>query len=175
MPLSRLEQRRDARVRRQGRALFAAKRNALAPLLLTLAACTPQAEPPPVPAPATLRTIGPGRVIGTSAENGAHVWREIPYAAPTAGPNRWRAPRPARPWEGVREAVAFGDRCAQLTNAYDEDEGLAPGRVVGSEDCHAEELRGFALPAGQRAATRHSVAKRHVAPFRSSGSRVLAT
>ena len=35
----------------------------------------------------------------------------------------------------MREAVSVAERCAQLTNEFDADEGLAPGRVVGSEDC----------------------------------------
>jgi para-nitrobenzyl esterase len=37
----------------------------------------------------------------------------IPYAASTGGPNRWRAPQPAAPWNGVRQAKAFGPNCAQ--------------------------------------------------------------
>lgn len=32
----------------------------------------------------------------------------IPYAAPPFGANRFRAPRPARPWTGVRDCESFG-------------------------------------------------------------------
>jgi len=79
-------------------------------------------------------------VIGSVASNGAHVWRGIPYAASTAGPNRWRAPQPAPTWEGQRETVEFAPRCAQLTNRGDEDDGLEPGLVIGSEDCLALDI-----------------------------------
>ena len=34
-----------------------------------------------------------GTVSG-SAEQGIHIWRGIPYAAPPVGPLRWRAPQP---------------------------------------------------------------------------------
>ncbi|MDL5154983.1 carboxylesterase/lipase family protein [Actinomycetospora termitidis] len=35
-------------------------------------------------------------------------WRGIPYAAAPVGPRRWRAPAPAEPWSGVRDATTFG-------------------------------------------------------------------
>ncbi len=90
-----------------------------------------------VPDPATARTIAQGDVLGLVAENGAKIWRGLPYAASTAGDNRWRPPQPAPRWEGVREAVRFAERCAQLTNEFDAKEGLKPGLVIGSEDCLA--------------------------------------
>ena len=34
-----------------------------------------------------------GTVSG-STEQGIHIWRGIPYAAPPVGPLRWRAPQP---------------------------------------------------------------------------------
>ncbi len=37
----------------------------------------------------------------------------------------------------TREALKFAERCAQRTNELDEDEGLKPGLLVGSEDCLA--------------------------------------
>ncbi len=40
-------------------------------------------------------------------------FRGIPFAAPPLGNLRWRPPRPAAPWEGVREARRFGPRCMQ--------------------------------------------------------------
>jgi para-nitrobenzyl esterase len=83
----------------------------------------------------TVRTTVQGDVVGFVADNGAHVWRGLPFAASTAGANRWRAPQPAPAWEGVREALELAERCAQLTNEFDANEGLRPGLVVGSEDC----------------------------------------
>ncbi|NEC46592.1 carboxylesterase family protein [Streptomyces sp. SID8016] len=44
---------------------------------------------------------------------GHAVFRGIPYAQPPVGALRFAAPVPARPWEGVRPAVAFGPAAPQ--------------------------------------------------------------
>lgn len=49
----------------------------------------------------------------------------------------------------TREAPAFAERCPQLTNAFDEDEGLDPGQVVGSEDCLALDVYAPATAEGK--------------------------
>ena len=84
---------------------------------------------------ATVRSVAQGEVIGLLTENGSHTWRGLPFAASTAGENRWRTPQPAPDWDGRREAVQFAERCAQMTTRGDKEEGLKPGLVVGSEDC----------------------------------------
>ncbi len=56
-----------------------------------------------------------GTLQGT-VEDGLRVYRGIPYAAPPIGDLRWRAPRPAPKWEGVRATEQFGRACIQ-TNA----------------------------------------------------------
>jgi para-nitrobenzyl esterase len=42
------------------------------------------------------------------AEGGVAVFRGIPFAQPPVGDLRFAAPRPAGPWDGVREAAMFG-------------------------------------------------------------------
>ncbi|HUQ57814.1 carboxylesterase/lipase family protein [Lentzea sp.] len=73
----------------------------------------------------TVRT-DTGFVSGTITD-AQRSFQGIPFAAPPTGDDRWRDPRPARPWRGVLAATEPGPRCAQ-------DEGL--GSPAGdSEDC----------------------------------------
>ncbi|NWF25736.1 carboxylesterase family protein [Streptomyces sp. PKU-EA00015] len=48
-----------------------------------------------------------GRLRG-SREAGVAVFRGIPFAEPPVGELRFAAPRPARGWSGVREALSYG-------------------------------------------------------------------
>jgi para-nitrobenzyl esterase len=48
-----------------------------------------------------------GAVAGRG-ENLLTVFRGIPFAAPPVGNARFQAPRPPEPWDGIREAYAFG-------------------------------------------------------------------
>jgi len=54
-----------------------------------------------------------GQVQGQSMKDGGAVFLGIPFAQPPMGDLRWREPRPATPWSGVREATQFGGECAQ--------------------------------------------------------------
>ena len=102
-----------------------------------LAACAARNEPEPalMPAPETTRAIAQGTLTGFRSPEGVNVWLGVPFAAPPVGDLRWRAPRPAQPWDGVLNALSHGPRCAQMTNRYDRPEGLTPGNPIGSEDC----------------------------------------
>ncbi|MEV1001074.1 carboxylesterase family protein [Nonomuraea sp. NPDC050202] len=51
--------------------------------------------------------VGTGRLRGR-VEDGVAVFRGVPFARPPVGALRLAAPMPAEPWEGVREAGAFG-------------------------------------------------------------------
>ncbi|MGV8883043.1 MAG: carboxylesterase/lipase family protein [Rhodoglobus sp.] len=71
-----------------------------------------------------------GRVRGVDAD-GVTSWKGIPFAQPPIGPLRWRAPRPAEPWDDIREATEFGPAAPQIiTPAI--DLGADP---VMNEDC----------------------------------------
>ena len=78
---------------------------------------------------APVRT-GSGLVTGAVAD-GVASWKGIPYAAPPVGDLRWRAPRPAPPWTGVKQATAYAHDCMQLPFPSD----AAPLGTPPAEDC----------------------------------------
>ncbi|MFF6876795.1 carboxylesterase/lipase family protein [Streptomyces sp. NPDC012474] len=57
------------------------------------------------PAPVVRTTAG---AVRGRREEGLAVFRGIPFAAPPVGEARFMAPRPAHPWDGIRDACAFG-------------------------------------------------------------------
>ena len=91
-------------------------RHSLFAAAVLAALCSPSfAEPgPTVQAPA-------GSLQGV-VENGADVFKGIPYALPPVGPLRWTPPQPMAKWSGVRPADQFGPVCyqpvAKLANIY---------------------------------------------------------
>ncbi|MEW2067855.1 carboxylesterase family protein [Streptomyces sp. NPDC007346] len=79
--------------------------------------------------PPLARTVQ-GTVRGAVA-GGVAVFRGIPYAAAPVGAGRFRAPRPPEPWEGVRDAVAFGPTAPKRPYAPPLDRLLPDPEVAG--------------------------------------------
>jgi para-nitrobenzyl esterase len=81
------------------------------------------------------RTIRARTTTGTVegfTRDGVHRWRSIPYARPPVGRLRFRAPKPALPWSGVRHCHGFTN-CAPQQRRYTM---LGVGRYQPmSEDC----------------------------------------
>ncbi|MEJ2533947.1 MAG: carboxylesterase family protein [Gammaproteobacteria bacterium] len=95
-------------------------------------------DPMPGPMPAhadSKRALPVGEVVGFDAGHGAHGWLGIPYAAAPVGELRWRAPRPAGPWSGTREALAPGPVCPQVGSPLATVPRSRYGDIVGDEDC----------------------------------------
>ncbi len=68
---------------------------------------------PAVAAAQPRTTVAQGIAEGVALPNGVSVYYSLPYAASPTGPLRWRAPRTAPAWRGVRSARAFGPSCTQ--------------------------------------------------------------
>jgi para-nitrobenzyl esterase len=58
-----------------------------------------------------------GKVRG-AMQNGVHAFKGVPYAASTAGVNRFMPPKKREPWTGVRDALELGLRSPQLASAF---------------------------------------------------------
>jgi len=105
------------------------------------------AQPSPSSAQDRPVVVAPaGDVLGRT-EAGVHVFRGIPYAAPTTGPYRWRPPLPAPRWSGLKDAGAFGPACIQPTPGAPHIYSDILGST--SEDCLSLNIW---TPAGARAA-----------------------
>jgi para-nitrobenzyl esterase len=92
-----------------------------------------------------------GKLAGVEQE-GVRIFRGIPFATPPVGELRFRAPQPALPWPGERDATQFGGSAPQPPLLM----AALPGMDVGaqSEDCLY--LNVYA-PAGARAGDRKPV------------------
>ncbi|MDT5280348.1 MAG: para-nitrobenzyl esterase [Mycobacterium sp.] len=65
-----------------------------------------------------------GGVRGTSAADGVHAFRGIPYAQPPVGRLRFAAPMPHESWDGVLDALEFGPPPPQPMRLTSSDEWL---------------------------------------------------
>src|SRR5438309_6017366 len=82
-------------------------------------------------------------LIRGARSGGVDSFLGIPYARPPVGDLRWRPPQPALPWHGVRDTVAYGNRCPALASTN--------GPRSETEDCLFLNVQ---RPAGVRAGDR---------------------
>lgn len=91
--------------------------------------------------------IETGVLVGEASDR-AHVFRNIPFAAPPVGELRWAPPQPAAAWAGERPATENGPSCPQPMNENGSpNSGGANGPI--SEDCL--QLNIFAPKAAKKA------------------------
>ncbi|MFF3838432.1 carboxylesterase/lipase family protein [Streptomyces sp. NPDC001930] len=69
-----------------------------------------------------------------SAKDGVAAFLGVPYAQAPVGPLRFRAPEPVEPWDGVREATAFGATAPKRPYAPPLD-ALLPDPDIAGDDC----------------------------------------
>lgn len=75
-----------------------------------------------------------GELVGFSDSYDTFAWIGIPYAKPPVADLRWKAPRAADQWRGVKSATTYGSSCHQFWGGLAGVEGET-GQVVGNEDC----------------------------------------
>lgn len=104
-------------------------------VLLSLVACCATAfgaAGATAPAAGVVVQIAQGALAGRD-EHGLAVFRGIPFAGAPVGEWRWRPPRPAPSWRGVRDAGSFGPVCPQVLQPGYSKEALESRPM--SEDC----------------------------------------
>src|SRR5690349_4926996 len=97
-------------------------------------ACTTKQHadlPPPAPSAPRATVDGGGLAGRVDPATRVLVFEGIPYAAPPVGDLRWRPPRPAASWQGVRPASRLGHNCMQHQPYGD----ITPDVAGKSEDC----------------------------------------
>jgi len=56
-----------------------------------------------------------GGAVRGADDHGVWVFKGVPYGADTGGEGRFRPPRAANPWVGVRDCLEYGPSCPQMT------------------------------------------------------------
>ncbi|XP_012360414.1 carboxylesterase 3 isoform X2 [Nomascus leucogenys] len=106
-----------------------------------LLACPATATGPKVAQPEVDTTLGRvrGRQVGVKGTDRlVNVFLGIPFAQPPLGPDRFSAPRPAQPWEGVRDASTAPPMCLQDVESMNNSRFVLNGKqqiFSVSEDC----------------------------------------
>ena len=94
--------------------------------LVILSACTEKKA-----AEVTLQVKTQNGILKGFEEDGVKKFLGVPFAQAPVGELRWKAPQPLQAWEGVREALGFGDDPMQ-PNVFGDMAFRGPKR---SEDC----------------------------------------
>ena len=92
-------------------------------------------------AEAPIVTYKDGSVQGNAVEitpgKSVHQFLGLPFAEPPIGKIRFAAPKPSKPWTGVREATKYGPSCPQnvvnvemSSNASWESKGLGKAKCL---------------------------------------------
>ncbi len=64
--------------------------------------------------PVDIVEVEGGLVQGVESDTeGVQLFKGIPFAADTSGENRWKAPQPVEPWDGVKVCDTWGDQVVQ--------------------------------------------------------------
>lgn len=79
--------------------------------------------------------VAQGRLAGRRWDAHTLAWLGVPYAGPPVGELRWKAPRDAEHWEGVRDASSFASPCMQYGGLLLTLDADSYGQPCGSEDC----------------------------------------
>ncbi|KAL0809376.1 hypothetical protein ABMA28_011574 [Loxostege sticticalis] len=69
-----------------------------------------------------------GKVAGSPSGKAFYSFQGIPYAKPPLGSLRFKAPQPAEPWEGIRDATSEGNVSPQV-------DPLIHKAYIGDENC----------------------------------------
>ena len=54
-----------------------------------------------------------GKIENLPHGKSVHEYLSIPYAEPPVGELRFEAPKPVKPWSGIKDATEFGASCVQ--------------------------------------------------------------
>lgn len=104
------------------------------------------------PAAATASTAA-GQIRGFR-QGGVHMFKGVPYGAPTGGANRFRPPQPVTPWQGVRSTLHYGPIAPQdkgMGRFHDEEAFIFRWNdAVADEDCLRLNVWTPALDAARR-------------------------
>jgi para-nitrobenzyl esterase len=67
--------------------------------------------------PMGVAAVEGGKVKGAATDvPGVQVYKGIPFAATTAGKNRWSEPKSVEPWTGIKDCGVWGDQAFQNVN-----------------------------------------------------------